>query len=91
MFDKQSFFEAYRSDGSNATLEFLEDFSERPAFGAPIERWIDEKDPADLFIFKNRLEQLKNGQKLWLMNMALGMLGILRKSSVSARSAKPFR
>jgi hypothetical protein len=37
---------------------------------------------------KSKVAQLKNGPKQWPMNMALGMLGIPLKSSVSARSAK---
>ena len=39
---------------------------------------------------KLKAEQLKNGLKQWPMNMALGMLGIPPKSSVSARSASSY-
>lgn len=44
-----------------STLEFLNDFSERPAFGALIERWIDEKDQIEIYVFKKHLDALKNG------------------------------
>ena len=58
----QSFLEAYRREGSESTLVFLEDFAERPAFGSLIERWIDEKDQVDIYVFKKRLNDLAEQQ-----------------------------